>query len=190
MTPELRLMLAPGPAYARLARHPSRLGPIAALRRPILAAAVLGVSVAIAATGHVTPALVLSTTLCWAFVIVLQVAIALPLIAGPSRRGMGLPRALDLFFASHVPWSFWLLAAACVPGSNERPLIAVVLFALVPLLLTQRMILAFFREVLELSPRRALARTALHQAITWSLFVLLYGGAVALWPRVVQWAGW
>jgi hypothetical protein len=84
MTPELRLMVAPATTYARLARDPSPVGPLTALRRPLLAAIVLGTSIAIGATGHVTPALVLSTTVCWAFVILLQIAIALPLIAAPA----------------------------------------------------------------------------------------------------------
>jgi len=186
MTPELRLMIAPGPTYARLARQPVPAGPLAFLRRPFLATVVLGGAIAIAGTGHVTPALVISTTLCWAFVVVLQIAIALALIAAPSRRTVGVARALDLFFASHAPWSFWLLAAALMPASIGRPVVALLLAALVPMLLTQRMIAAFFREVLELAPAHAIVRTAVHQAITWGLFVLLYGWAVALWPRIVQ----
>ena len=183
-------MVAPAPTYARLARQPSPVGPITALRRPLLAAVVLGVSIAIGATGHVTPALVLSTTLCWAFVIVLQIAIALSLIAAPSRRTVGVPRALDLFFASHVPWSLWLLAAAAVPAPLGRPLTPLLLFALVPFVLTARMIAAFFREVLELGPRGAMTRTVAHQAITWTLFVVLYGSAVAIRPRILEWLGW
>ena len=190
MTPELRLMVAPALTYARLARQPSPVGPITALRRPLLAAVVLGVAIAIAATGHVTPALVVSTTLCWALVIVLQIAIALILIAGPSRRTVGIPRALDLFFASHTPWSLWLLAAAVVPAPLGRPLAPLLPLAVVPLVLTTRMIVAFFREVLQLDSRRALLRTVAHQAITWTLFGVLYGSAVALRPRILQWLGW
>ena len=190
MTPELRLMVAPAATYARLARQPSPVGPITALRRPLLAAVVLGVAIAIGATGHVTPALVLSTTLCWAFVIVLQIVIALGLIAAPSRRTVGVARALDLFFASHTPWSLWLLAAAAAPAPLGRPLAPLSLFVVVPLVLTARMIVAFFREVLQLDRRRALARTIAHQAITWTLFVVLYGSAVALRPRILQWLGW
>lgn len=189
MTPELRLIVAPGRTYAHLARQPSPVGAITALRRPLLAAIVLGVAIAIGATGHVTPALVLSTTLSWAFVILLQIAIALGLIAGPARRTVGLPRALDLFFASHAPWSFWLLAAAAVPAPLGRPFMPLMLFALVPMFLTPRMIAAFFREVLGLDPVRAIFRTALHQAITWTVFALLYGSAVAIRPRIVEWLG-
>ena len=191
MTPELRLMVAPAPTYALLARQPSNAGALTALRRPFLAAVVIGISMAIAATRHVTPALVLDTTLAWSFVIVLQIAIALPLIAAPARRTVGLRRALDLFFASHGAWSLWLLAAAMMPAVFARTLM---LLAVLPLVVTARAIAAFFREVLQLNSRQARARAALHQVITWSAFVLLYGSAVALQPRIVgglaRWFGW
>jgi hypothetical protein len=188
MTSELRLIVAPARTYASLANQPSPVGPISALRRPLLAAVVLGASLAISATGHVTPALVLRTTLGWSFVIVLQIAIALSLIARPARGTVGVARALDLFFASHAPWSFWMLAvAAWAPSPVGRPLTPLLLLALVPMVLTPRMIAAFFREVIGLDPRRARVRTAIQQAITWSVFVLLYGTAVAMTPRLFQW---
>jgi hypothetical protein len=188
MSFELRLIIAPRDAYARLARVPASIGPVRALRRPLLAAIVLGLSVAITATGHVTPALALSVTLCWSLAIAVQGAIALALIAGPARRTVGLSRALDLFFASHVPWSLWFLAAAAwAPSPLGRPLTPLLVAAFVPFVLTPRMIMAFFREVLELDPRDAMARTVAHQAITWITFAAFAAWAVALPPRVVEW---
>jgi hypothetical protein len=161
---------------------------LSAARRPLLVAVVIGASGAMAATGHVTASLVLSMTLCWSFVVVLQMAVALSLIAIPAQRTVGLPRALDLFFASHAPWSLWMLAvAAWAPSAVGRPLWPVLCAALVPLVLTQRMIAAFFREVLEMDPREAAARTMAHQAATWLLFLVLFGTAVQLWPRVLEW---
>lgn len=190
MAAELHLIVAPGATYAALARQPSRIGPVGALRRPLLVAAVLGASIALSATGRITPALFLSTALAWSVVVALQVAIALSLIAAPSRRTVGLPRALDLFFASHAPWSLWFLAAAAwgmFPlGYWSTPLF---FLALAPIVLTPRMIAAFFREVLELDPRHAIGRTVAHQVITWTLFLLLAGFAVAIWPRIVAWIG-
>lgn len=188
MTPELRLLAAPARTYAALARQPSPVGPITALRRPLITAVAIGVSMSIATTGHVTPALVLNTTVAWSFVVVLQIAIALLLIAGPSRRTVGVPRALDLFFASHAPWSFWMLAAAALPAPIART-VTLVLLGVVPLAITVRAIAAFFREVLGLDRRRAAIRTVLHQALTWTTFVLLYGAAVAIGPRIAGWLG-
>jgi hypothetical protein len=187
MSAELRLIIAPRDTYARLARGRSRIGPIAALRRPLLVALVLGASAAIGATRHVTPALLFSTTACLAFVVMLQLAIVVPLIAGPSRRTVGLSRAVDLFFASHAPWSVWMLAvAAWAPSPVGRPFAPVWVSAIAPMLLTPRMVSAFFREVLELDPREAAMRTVAQQAITWALFLLLAAFAVALWPRVLE----
>ena len=190
MTAELRLIAAPGPTYAALARHSHRVGPLAALRRPLVAAIILGSSMTIAATRQAEPAILLGTIACWSSVIVLQVLIALLVIAKPASRTVGIPRALDLFFASHAPWSLWMLASvAWAPLPGVRSTLVLLLAALAPLLLTPRMIAAFFREVLELDPRVALLRTVIHQAITWTTFVVLYGSAVALLPRIVQWIG-
>ena len=184
---ELQLIVSPRDTYARLARTRSRGGVLVALRRPALAAVVIGAAIALGATGHVTPRLLLSTTLCWAFVVVLQIAIAVALIAGPSRRTVGLSRALDLFFASHAPWSLWLLAAAAYsPSVLGRPLMPLLLSAVVPLALTVRMIAAYFREVLELDPRHARVRTILQQAATWGVPLVLYGTAVGFWPRFLE----
>jgi len=190
MTAELRLMAAPRPAYAALARAGHRIGPLASLRRPLVAALILGASMTMAATRQAAPAILLSTIACWGSVIVLQIVIALAVIAGPARRTVGIPRALDLFFASHVPWSLWMLfSVAWAPLPGERSLLVVLVAALAPIVLTPRMIAAFFREVLELDPRRAVLRTGVHQAITWTAFVLLYGSAIALVPRILQWIG-
>ena len=187
VSPELQLIVSPRDTYARLARTRSRGGVLAALRRPALVAVVIGAAIALGATGHVTPRLLLSTTLCWAFAVVLQIAIAVALIAGPSRRTVGLSRALDLFFASHAPWSLWLLAAAAYsPSALGRPLTPLLLSAVVPLALTVRMIAAYFREVLELDPRHARVRTILQQAATWGVPLVLYGTAVGFWPRFLE----
>jgi len=184
---ELRLIVSPRDTYARLARTRSRGGVLVALRRPALAAVVIGAAIALGATGHVTPRLLLSTTLCWALVVVLQVAIAVAVIAGPSRRTVGLSRALDLFFASHAPWSLWLLAAAAwSPSPLGRPLTPVLVSAVVPLGLTVRMLAAYFREVLELDPRHARLRTIAQQAATWGIPLALFGTAVAFWPRLLE----
>ena len=58
---------------------------------------------------------------------------------------------------------------------------------MVPLLLTPRIVSAFFREVLEMDPRHAVARTAAQQVMTWVTFVVLYGTAVQLVPQVLGW---
>ena len=185
---ELRLALAPRDTYAALVRLPARGTSWVAVRRPLLVAAVLGASMAISATGGVTPSLLLSTTICWSLVVLIQVAVALSFIATATPRTVGLPRALDLFFASHAPWSIWMLVVAAWGASPlGRPSWPMLATAAVPITLTLRTLVAFFREVLGMNPRHAIARVAAHQAITWSLFVVLFGTAVQLWPRILEW---
>ena len=180
-------MVSPGATYASLARVSARVTPLTAIRRPLVVTLVLGVSAAIGATSHVTPALLLSTTLCWIFVVALQAAIALVLIAGPARRTVGLARALDLYFAGHAPWSLWMLAVAAWGPPLGRPFTPIAIAAAVPLVLTPRILSAFFREVLEMDPRYAVALTVVQQVMTWVTFVILFGTAVQIVPRVLEW---
>ncbi len=187
MNPELLLITHPAPTYAALATAPARVGAMRMFRRPALVALVLGCAVAMAGTRHVTPVLVVSATACWSVLVVAQVVIALAVFASPASRTVGVACALDLFFASHVPWSLWMLAVvvwAPVPGG--RSLTPILVAALVPMVLTARMIAAFCREVLRMERRQAMARTATHQVVTWGLLVAVFGWAVALWPRIVQ----
>lgn len=187
MSAELRLIVDPGRTYAALAARPMTLGPLRALRRPLLAAVVLGTAMALSSTRHVTPALVLSTTLLWSVVVIGQAAIALVVLGFLQAKTVGRARAFDLFFASHAPWSLWILfAAAWVPSPLGRPAMPLWLAAIAPLTLTPRIVAAFFREVLKIEPRRAAVCTLVHQALTWGLFVSLYGAAVALWPRLLE----
>jgi hypothetical protein len=140
---------------------------------------------ALSATRHVTPSLVASTIILWSIVVLAQAAIALAVIPRVSRVSRA--RAFDLFFASHVPWSLWLLFdAAWAPAMLGRPTMPLWFAAVPPLVLTPRMIAAFFRQVCGMDRRRAAIRTLLQQALSWGLLIALYGAAVAVWPRVLQ----
>jgi hypothetical protein len=184
---EIALMLNPRRAYAALVRERGRVPAVVSLRRPLLVAVVLGVSVSIAATGRATPALVLGTTLSWSYIVLLQLAIAVPLIAPGARRTVGLARALDLFFAGHAPWSLLALAAAVwAPSPIGRPMWPLVALTIVPVALTPRIVAAFFGEVLELSPRDARRMTILQQALTWAVLVAIFWVVSALTPRLFE----
>jgi hypothetical protein len=187
MSAELRLILDPDATYAALAARAAPIGAIRALRRPFLVAVVLGVAMALSSTRHATPALVMSTTLLWSVVVIGQVVIALVVIGTPQAGTLNRARVLDLFFASHAPWSLWLLAAAAwAPSPLGRPAMPLWLAAVAAIALTPRIIAAFFREVLKMDRRRAAAVTLVHQALTWGLLIAFYGAAVALWPRVLE----
>jgi len=181
MPSELALILTPGRTYAALARA-APMTPLAALRRPALVAFVIGTSLSLSSTGHVMPGLVVRTTVAWSVVVVLQIAIALAIMGQP---GVGRARALDLYFASHAPWSLWMLGAAawtCLPVWTDPVEYA----ALLPIALTPRIIAAFFREVCGMDRRAARRWTIVQQALSWGAFVALFGTAVAIWPRLIQ----
>jgi len=188
MSAELRLIADPRATYARLRQAQVPIGGLAALRRPALVALVLGASIAMAGTRHAPIALVLSSTILWSILVLAQISIALAFVAAPARRTVGVARALDLFFASHAPWSLWMLAVvAWAPLPGARSLTVVLVAAVVPVVLTFGMIAAHFEHVLGFDRRTAIRRTVLHQAITWSALLGTYAGAVALLPRILQW---
>lgn len=185
MTPELDLILRPRATYAALAGAPAHGSIAIALRRPLLVAVVLGLSAAIASTRRVSPALVLSTTIAWSYVVVVQAAIALPFLARAARRTVGLARAVDLFFAGHAPWSLFVLAAAAwAPSAATRPFWPLAVAAVVPLVLTPRIVSAFFTDALRLDSRAALRMTIAQQVITWTVFIAVNWIASAFTPRV------
>jgi len=187
MSPEIGLIVAPDRTYATLAARARRLGFVRALRRPLLVALVLGTSMALSTTRHVTPALVFSTTVMLCVIVIGQILTALAVMPATRAHTIGRARALDLFFASHAPWSLWLLAAsAWAPSPLGRPVAPVWAAALVPVVLTPRIIAAYFRQVHELDRRQAAVRTVVHQILTWGMFLALYGAAVAIWPRMLQ----
>jgi hypothetical protein len=191
---ELDLIVAPRATYAALAstlgtpRTPGALR--LALRRPVLVAVVLGVAVALASTRRVSPALVLSTTLAWSYVVVVQIAIALLFVSKAARRTVGLARALDLFFAGHAPWSLFLLAAAAwAPSAGGRPLWPLALAVIAPIVLTPRIVAAYFAEVLGFDRRSARRMAVAQQALTWTVFIAVNWIDSAFTPRVYEMLG-
>jgi hypothetical protein len=186
VAPELRLITAPGETYAALARVPVASTLATALRRPLLVALVTGASLAMTATGRVTPALMTSTTVTWSYIVLLQLAIAAPLVVPRGRRTVGAARAIDLFFAGHAPWSlFILLLGAVMPLPSGWPDLLLVAAALVPLVLTARIVAAFFREVLGMRPRAARRMMVLHQALTWTAFLAVNWLQSSFTPRIL-----
>ncbi len=197
MSIELDLIIAPRATYAALARTSStastsstpRTPPLLflALRRPALVAVVLGASIALASTRRVSPALVLSTTVAWSYIVVVQVAIALLLVTKAARRTVGTARALDLFFAGHAPWSLFVLAAAAwAPSAGQRPLWPMAAAVVAPLILTPRIVAAFFAEVLRFDRRGAMRMMIAQQLLTWTVFVAVNWIDSAFTPRVYE----
>lgn len=185
---DVRLALDPERMYARLAGLTDRGGWRAALRGPAFTALLIGTLVPMAATGRVTIPDVALATLSWIFVPALQMLAGAIVIASAPRRTVSMPRALELLFAGHVPWSLWLLAAAALVLLTDlsRPILAgLALSTLVFAFWTAKIISAFCRTVLRTTTRGARLRTVAHQTIIWTTagtYVCLVTG---LWPRLL-----
>jgi hypothetical protein len=63
-----------------------------------------------------------------------------------------------------------LFAALWAPTPTGRSIWVLRAAALVPFVLTPRIVCAFFAEVLQFDLRAARRMTAIHQAITWTIF--------------------
>jgi hypothetical protein len=186
LSADVLLAIAPAREYQRLVQEPGTIGPVAALRRPAFVALLIGVLLAICATGRVTLGLVASTTACWSIAPAVQAAAGAAIIASSRRRQVGMARAVDLFFAGHVPWSLWMLAVAGWSMLREPAPITVLLSSVaIPVAWTAVIVFAFCRTVLQAGARGALVRTAVHQALIWGVAVAIAVPNVGGWARVV-----
>lgn len=185
-SPELQVLLSPARAYREYARGAAPAGLSVALRRPLLVALIQGVAISMTATGSVALPLAASVTAYWSAAVMIQVIAALSFIlSGPIR--VPLPRALDLFFLGHGPWSLWLLLFAGVmtfaPAAGWLRWIALAGLVL-PAVLTARIVAAFGEVVLGCTRRESVRRTVLHQALTVGVFVIYIAVSIQLWPRM------
>ena len=182
-------MLRPLSAYRRLAADAAPVHPLDALRRPALAALVVGSAISIGATGRATAPLVVSTTICWSFVVLWQL-VAAAVIARSSSTALTMSQRLDLLFTGQAPWSLWLLIAAgwsrVVPQHTD--LYALLSTSAIPGVWTLLIVYGFCRTVLQLTARVALRRAVLHQALIWTFAFFYVTWAVALWSRM-RWFG-
>jgi len=149
-----------------------------------LVALVIGTAVAAAATERVTIPLVLTSTLGWAFVPVIQLLTGLLLVRGvaPGRRVY----ALERYFDTHRPWSLWILGVHAVfllvPASRGVALVITPL-AILPAVLTVRALVKVCREVLGMPATAARRAVALHQAVTYVIVLAYAAWASAYLPR-------
>lgn len=150
-----------------------------------LVALVIGTSVAAAATGRVTIPLVLTSTLAWAFVPVIQLLTGLVLVRGAAAGGR--VRALERYFGTHRAWSLWILAVHAVflvwPASRGfvLPLVAT---GILPAALTVRALGRVCREGLGMSAGAARRAVIVHQTMTLGLVVAYAVWASAYVPRL------
>ena len=185
---DLQLALAPSRVYAQLLSAETPPSWLRTLGRPVLFAVLVGVSIAIAAAGYVSPGLLLSTTCSWSWVMAPQLLFAVGMTRPlPHDGSISAARAFELWFAGHVPWTLWVLMLApllrIVP---DTPAELLILSALVPMAWTAAIAAAFGRVVLRQSEREAWLRAALHQLVLLGVILSYVAWSAGGWFRLVQ----
>jgi hypothetical protein len=182
---ELRVALAPSSTYRELLAREAGVTWLRALRRPAFVLLLIGITVSIAATGRVSLASIALTATAWSFAVVLQVAVGIAIIASSRSRRVSMPRALDLWFAGHLPWSAWLLLATA--AIRLFPFLQVELFLLLmvlPMAWTAAIAAAYCRTVLGSGALESRLRAAAHQAVTLALLLSFIAWSAGGWFRL------
>jgi hypothetical protein len=152
----------------------------------LLVALVIGTSVSAAATERVTVRLVLTSTLAWAVVPVIQLLTGMWLVRAvvPSQR----VRALETYFDTHWAWSLWILAVHALllvwPASRGCAL-WLVPTGMVPAVFTIRALRSVCRTVVGMPAPAARRTVAVHQAATYAIVAIYASWASAYLPRLV-----
>ena len=180
----VRFMLAPAREYHAAVATRRDASWTRALTVPALLALLLGIVTSIAAAGRTAAPIVLGQILCWSFVPVLQIATGAALVRSARDRRVSVARAIELLFAGHGPWSFWLIgmAALMLAAANQTAILA---SAPVPMVWTAVLMSAYGREVLGLTRRAAWARALIHQLATVAVIVIYVELATQLSARIL-----
>jgi hypothetical protein len=185
---DLRLALSPADTYRRLLVHGGETTWARVFLRPVLTAVLVGVSVAIAATGRLTPSLLLSTTMAWSWVVAVQWGFAIAMTRPLPRDGsLSAARAFECWFAGHVPWTLWvLMLAPLLRMAPDTPAEVLILSALVPMGWTAAIATAFGRVVLQRSDAESRLRAGVHQAVLLFAILSYVAWSAGGWFRLVE----
>jgi hypothetical protein len=160
-------------------------------RRPLVVAVVIGTAVPIMAIQRVTLDLLAWSTVSFSFAVVIQMAVGGAIIASSRSRRTSVPRAFDLWFAGHVPYSLWLLMVAA--WFATRPTASLDMFialAVIPAAWTAVIVAAFCRHVLGTRVAGARWRAAVHFVVIWAvafeLLALVAGGWFQIWAPIAR----
>lgn len=184
---DVRAMFRPAAVFTGLAERPAASGAWTLLRRPVLVAAVLGCSMSLLTHGYLSPGLAASSAIAWCYVPLAEIA-GLAVAWRAAGRAIGWPRAVDLFFAGHAPWLFWMILcagfwipAADLPSLHASPVLAGSMLLI--LMWSAYIDLQFFRHAAGFS--RPVRYLLLQRCVTWGLFLGIFGGG-SLWPGLME----
>ena len=155
------------------------------LRRPLLVTLVIGTAVPIMAVQRVTVGLLIASTISFAFVVAIQMAVGAAVIASVPSRRVSMSRALDLWFAGHAPYSVWLLALALIfAAMPAASLDRMVLLATIPAAWTIVIVSAYCQTVLGTSRAGGRWRAGLHGVAIWAIGLELIAFTAGGWFQI------
>jgi hypothetical protein len=135
------------------------------------------------AVQRVTLNLVTTAALSWSFVVAIQILVGVGVIASAPSRRIRMARAVDLWFAGHLPYSLWILLAfaGIANYAHARAAWLLAATAVIPAGWTTIIAAAFCRTVLGTTARGARWRAAAHVVGIWAI-----GLSYAVWSA----GGW
>ena len=120
-------------------------------RRPLLLALVLGFAISLIVSGRFTVRLIADGALSFAFVPLAELG-GLALVYYLGRRVLPFAQAVDRFFSRNTAWLWWLMAIMTLTVvlpvmQHERLMAPLLLSLLIPIVLSVRHDLLYFRDV-------------------------------------------
>ena len=157
------------------------------LRRPLLVLIVMATAAPIMAVQRITLGLFASSIGSFGIVVLIQMVVGAALIASARSRRVALPRALDLWFAGHVPYSVWLLTIAAAFGIGPwASLDVLIALAAIPAAWTAVIVAAFCRHVLGSSRAGARWRATAHFIVMWAIAFELVALSAGGWFQITR----
>jgi hypothetical protein len=187
LSTDAQIALAPDSTYRALVADDQRVAAWQMLRRPLVVLIVMATAVPIMAVQRITLGLLASSIASFGFVVLIQMAVGWAIIASARSRRATMPRALDLWFAGHVPYSLWLLTVAAAFGvSPWASLDLLIALAALPAAWTAVIVAAFCRHVLGSSRGGARGRAALHVIVIWAIAFELVALSAGGWFQITR----
>jgi len=187
LSTEVQIAFAPNRTYRALIADDEAVGVWRMLRRPLLVLIVIATAVPIMAVQRITLALFAASIASFGFVVLIQMLVGATIIATARSRNVSITRAIDLWFAGHVPYSVSLLMVAAVfaatPYASLDGLIALAAF---PAAWTAAIVAAFCRQVLGTGTTGARWRAMAHFVVTWAIAFELVALSAGGWFQIVR----
>jgi hypothetical protein len=182
---EVRVAFAPARTYKGLLASDASVSWWQTLHRPAFIVLIIGVVLPAMALHRLTFGTVVNSAAVWSIAPAIEYLAAMCVIASVASRRLSMARALDLWFAGQLPYSFWLLTLPITTTLFRiPPLDLIALTAIAPTIWTTFIIAAFCRTILGVSSRGAWVRAGLHVAafivVASTLFIISAGGGVAV----------